>query len=448
MSAFHAVTDSFNQLNLAIAQDASLARVCRLGRERLADLDEDERVRFDFLLLGVFRVFETLYFQHKHGTGDPALWSAETNTLVSLLGAPGTREWWTSNPLSHARVPALRGARHPEAGVRGGQRLAERMESPRGRTPGAAIRRRSPGRARAAARLAAAPGGRNRPTIRAHPGTVKMRGTLRPAGGRTLRLLPGAPARRSPLAPHLVHPFAFLIPPHDRSRRSRPFQIRDGAAMLEVISALARSGYEYAGLLLNYPPRPDEDVGTVLKIPVSAGPGDLILTTTRPPVHPQQENNEKKRVDLAQTDLEDLVIRAWNPYFKLLIRPEMELAYEVQDDLLPGYEDRRHIAFYQLEGSRYQDLGTRRYVGRPSTAAFLLRIRELWPGGPGYLGVYGMDGTTTLVWAYLLRTRHRALLEEPGFAMAELTMGEIPSRTGDLGFVQGWQAKIILHRRL
>jgi hypothetical protein len=250
------------------------------------------------------------------------------------------------------------------------------------------------------------------------------------------------------LASHLVYPFAFLIPPRDRSRRARPFQIRDGAAMLEVVTALARSGYEYAGLLLNYPPRPDQDIGTVLKIQVAARPGDLILTTTRPPVHPEQEGNEKKRVDLARTDLEDRVIRAWNPYFELLIRPEMELGEELQDDLLAGYEDRRHIVFYQLEGSRYQDLGTRRYTGRPSTAAFLLRIRELWQGGPGYLGVFGMDGTTTFVWAYLLRTRYRELLQEPGFAMAELTMGEIPSRTGDLGFAEGWQAKVILHHRL
>jgi hypothetical protein len=52
--------------------------------ERLAKLDEDERVRFDFLLLGVLRVFETLYLQSKHGTGDPASSSEEMNTMVSL----------------------------------------------------------------------------------------------------------------------------------------------------------------------------------------------------------------------------------------------------------------------------------------------------------------------------------------------------------------------------
>ena len=246
----------------------------------------------------------------------------------------------------------------------------------------------------------------------------------------------------------LVYPFAFLLRQHDLSRRVRAFQLRDGAATLEIVSALAAFGYAYGGLLLNYPPLPGEDCGTLMKVPVEAGPGDVITTTTRPPVYPEHETNEKKRVDLACTDLEDRVVRAWDPFFELLIRPEMTLDAELQDELLPGYEDRRHIAFYQLEGSRYKDFGRKKYKGVPRTAAFLLRTRELWPGGPGYLGIFGMDGTTTLIWAHLLRTRHRRLLEEPGFVMAELAIGAIPARTPNLGFAQGWDAQIILNHAL
>lgn len=99
-SSFHGVTNSFNLLNAAIAGDESLARIVRIGSKGLSDLTEDERIRFGFFLLGVFRVFETLYYQRSHGTGDPALWTAETGTMVALLGDPGVREWWTSNPLS------------------------------------------------------------------------------------------------------------------------------------------------------------------------------------------------------------------------------------------------------------------------------------------------------------------------------------------------------------
>ena len=99
-SSFHGVTDSFNLLNTTIAHDESLARIFRVGSESLAKLNEDERVRFSFLFLGAFRVFETLYYQNKQGTGDPALWTAEMGTMVALLSGLGGREWWTSNPLS------------------------------------------------------------------------------------------------------------------------------------------------------------------------------------------------------------------------------------------------------------------------------------------------------------------------------------------------------------
>jgi hypothetical protein len=99
-SSFHAVTDSFNLLNTAIADNESLARVFRLGTEGLGNLNEDERVRFNFLFLGAIRIFETLYYQNKQGIGEPALWRAEIETMTALLGTPGGREWWGSNPLS------------------------------------------------------------------------------------------------------------------------------------------------------------------------------------------------------------------------------------------------------------------------------------------------------------------------------------------------------------
>ena len=44
--------------------------------------------------------------------------------------------------------------------------------------------------------------------------------------------------------------------------------------------------------------------------------------------------------------------------------------------------------------------------------------------------------------------RHRALLEEPGFVMAELCMGAIPKRTPNLGFAHGCDVEVILRRRL
>ena len=99
-STFHGVTDSFNLVNTTIANDESLARIFRVGSENLSDLTPDEQVRFGFLFLAAFRIFETLYYQDRHGTGDPALWAAEGGTMAALLGGPGALQWWESNPLS------------------------------------------------------------------------------------------------------------------------------------------------------------------------------------------------------------------------------------------------------------------------------------------------------------------------------------------------------------
>jgi hypothetical protein len=99
-SAFHGVTDSFNLINTTIAHDESLARIFRLGTEDLGQLSDDERVRFAFLLLSAFRVFETLYYQALNRTGETDLWETEKITMVALLSGPGTRAWWSANPLS------------------------------------------------------------------------------------------------------------------------------------------------------------------------------------------------------------------------------------------------------------------------------------------------------------------------------------------------------------
>ena len=87
-------------MNLTFANDESTVRVFRIGYQGLADLTEDERVRFGFIYLTTFRIFETLYFQRESGTVDPRLWEAEKRSMTFLLNGAGGREWWRANPYS------------------------------------------------------------------------------------------------------------------------------------------------------------------------------------------------------------------------------------------------------------------------------------------------------------------------------------------------------------
>jgi hypothetical protein len=44
----------------------------------------------------------------------------------------------------------------------------------------------------------------------------------------------------------------------------------------------------------------------------------------------------------------------------------------------------------------------------------------------------------------LLRTKYPHLLEVPGFTMAEISAGDLPSRPLDLSFADSWQVELLL----
>lgn len=242
------------------------------------------------------------------------------------------------------------------------------------------------------------------------------------------------------------YPFVFFLSPRDSSRPLRIFQNRDVTASLELSHALVRLGFEYGGVLFNFPPPQGECDPLLLPVETNALPGDLVSTSSRPVLHVEEEQETIKPMFPGGTDLERAIVEAWLPHFRLLTRGYASLATGHRSALPPDYADRRHIEFYLRHGAVYKQLSRDRYRGEPRTAAFLLRVRELWPGGPGYVGAFGMDGSTSLIWSYLIRTRYPDLLREDGFVMAELS-GSIPKRPTSLAFADAWTSKLLLQQR-
>ena len=93
-------TTAFNGINAWIANDESMARIFRIGIQDLDKLNDDEKIRFSFLMLSTFHVFETIFLQNRAGTIDASMWEAEIRSLVILATAPGGRQWWVTNPYS------------------------------------------------------------------------------------------------------------------------------------------------------------------------------------------------------------------------------------------------------------------------------------------------------------------------------------------------------------
>lgn len=99
-TSHHAITDSFNALNVLVYSDPRVARLQRLGLAGIGNFDEDEALQFSWLLLANFRIFETLFYQYKTGTMEEQLYEAELRTLNWIASQPGFQAWWTVNPIS------------------------------------------------------------------------------------------------------------------------------------------------------------------------------------------------------------------------------------------------------------------------------------------------------------------------------------------------------------
>lgn len=98
--SFHAISDSMNHVNIAVAQSPELARIWVVGSAGRSSLSEQERLQFDNVLLSYFHVFETMHYQAYVGAGERNLLLAEERSLAALLSTPGVREWWAENPYA------------------------------------------------------------------------------------------------------------------------------------------------------------------------------------------------------------------------------------------------------------------------------------------------------------------------------------------------------------
>lgn len=93
-SSFQATTDSLNHINMMIATDPELIRVISSRPESMAELSPEDRYRYSYILLSLFRVRETAYYQKHKGTTAMQSWIREEITLKNNLQSRAAREWW------------------------------------------------------------------------------------------------------------------------------------------------------------------------------------------------------------------------------------------------------------------------------------------------------------------------------------------------------------------
>lgn len=91
------VAQRFTSFRKTVVEDRELASIWSRGREDLRDLDDAERVRFDYLAAEMFWVWAMMFLYHKEGTVDESVFDLSVTNLRLYAVGPGIEEWWRTS---------------------------------------------------------------------------------------------------------------------------------------------------------------------------------------------------------------------------------------------------------------------------------------------------------------------------------------------------------------
>ena len=246
----------------------------------------------------------------------------------------------------------------------------------------------------------------------------------------------------------LAHPFLYSAPRHDYKRLLNLASTRDPEANAQLRIALHDLGYDFGESILNFPPNEcnfdllPENRLTQVELPFVRGE-DVFVLTTRAPLSDGLHMDNKK-IEPSNTNIERAVFMQFWRYFRVCSRSFVALTEEAASFLPVGKKNRAEMTFFQ-QGCRYmylQALQGRRSPRSPlgeRTAAFLLRVEEIWPGGPGLVAAFGLNALSTLALCHQLRYRCPWMLENRGLTMVELYPTEAPERTSTYEWTRNWR---------
>ena len=249
-----------------------------------------------------------------------------------------------------------------------------------------------------------------------------------------------------------VHPFEFSVI-QDKTRKLRFSIARDAFASMDLLFLLWEEGYGKGDPFLNAPPEPvpEQPLASYEYTDFDLSPlqpGDLILQTTRFPLH-DPVSQLRKQVPQGFTNLEAMLGKFWEQFFGWCCRGSLSLTPDVRRSLLPGCEAYANVEL-KLNGSadvRHVDdgAGRRGAPPLPGSVAFFLRTNEIWPGGPGLFAAFAMESDATAAWTWLLSERMLDLTRRRGFFMATLEAPpEYESRGWYSGIASEWKAQLVL----
>ena len=210
---------------------------------------------------------------------------------------------------------------------------------------------------------------------------------------------------------------------------SQLFKCRDGVAFFELAAPLPSMGYDPGTTIYLYP----YDDQPLSHFP-TLQPSDLLVLSTRPPLHDTVGivPANRKVIYATKTEIEDALFQELSKYFEYCTRKHVQLSK-------PGIGHLRvrdsakweHVELKEYRGETDYCAGEikKHFVGpvplkpqadRHSTIVFFLRANRVKGLNCDFIASFGMDGFGTLIWNRYIRIAHPEWLAKPGFIMAEL----------------------------
>ena len=204
--------------------------------------------------------------------------------------------------------------------------------------------------------------------------------------------------------------------------------LRDSTACL-FLSELIKGKYDLGEVLYNIPPDiyfPEKKKEDLIFSPLpNFSNNDLILHTTRPAMNDDEEN-DKRWLIKSGLELEKLVLQNMEKFFHYCNRQYIILSKDIKYDgpyraIKFNLRNDACIAckanvkdLYSLETicKRNKSSKSNKTVGYIVFIPELVNesIKEI--GTPAILSVFGLNGSMSLVWSYLVLTRYSKLIQE------------------------------------
>ena len=93
-ASLDSISTSISEFIDKTAQDSTLTKLWFDGLSGTVELSEDDRRRFDLLLISLARRWENAFHQSRAGALDSASWSGMQAGLTAVYLSPGAQSWW------------------------------------------------------------------------------------------------------------------------------------------------------------------------------------------------------------------------------------------------------------------------------------------------------------------------------------------------------------------